>query len=502
MKLLQRLTWTIGLLIVAVGVGSVWAQTTPEAAAPPTEAMLGSDGIGDAYYPLLGNGGYDVRHYAIDVAVDPDAKTIDGATTIEAEATEALSAFNFDYAGPEISSIMVNDEAATFARAGDELTITPATDLAGGEAFTVVVTYSGTPGSRTETETFASLGWIPTRDGVTIAGEPAGSSVWYPVNEHPLDKATYSFRITVTDPLVAVANGTLEDVIEHDGSSTYLWEMAQPMASYLARLSIGNFVRQDSVTAGGVLIRNYFPVALADDGQEAFARQGEMVDFFSSVFGAYPFDAYGGIVIDAPIGFALETQSMTLFAPSIITNVLNDNQQGGEGTIAHELTHQWFGDAVSLEKWQDIWLNEGFATYGSWLWFEHAYGADVMTTITENVESALDGEVLRARGISAPSIQAQLQTFAITGDPTPNKLFDSAGVYYRGALTLHALRLTIGDEAFFKTLQTYVQTYQYGNATTDDFIAVAEQVSGQQLDSFFKAWLFDPIVPALPVPQA
>ncbi len=310
MNLGRRAISIIGLLLLVSG-GIAWAQ------AP------GNDGIGDPYYPQLGNGGYDVQHYVVAVTIDPDAETIAGTTEIDATATEALSAFNLDYAGPPISAVSVNDQAATFARAGDELTITPAAALAASADFTVAVTYSGNPGDRSEMETFASLGWIKANDGVSIAGEPAGSSVWYPVNEHPLDKATYSFRITVANPLVAVANGILQDVIDNGDSSTYVWEMAEPMASYLVKVNVGDFVRQDSTTPDGVPIRNYFPAALATNGRYAFSRQGAMVDYFSSIFGAYPFDAYGAVVVDAPIGFSLETQSMSMFPPRIINNVLN-----------------------------------------------------------------------------------------------------------------------------------------------------------------------------------
>lgn len=460
----------------------------------------GSAGIGDPYFPALGNGGYDVQHYSIVLDVDVETETIVGETTLTAQATESLSRFNLDYHGPEISSVLVNETPASFSHTEGELIITPETALDADEAFTVTVTYGGEASQLSNPTSFASLGWIPTSDGFTALGEPSGSSSWYPVNEHPLDKATYTFELTVADPLVAVANGTLESVTEADGRSTYTWQMDEPMASYLAVLSVGDYKLDESTSADGVPIRNYFPTRLAASGEEAFANQGEMVDYFSSIFGSYPFEVYGSLVIDANIGFALETQTISTFGPRIITSTLAGEQQGGEGTIAHELVHQWFGNSVSLSRWQDIWLNEGFATYGSWLWFEHTTGRETLDAIANTVYRNISGKGLSDEGYTPEVIARELSRYAITGDPTPDKLFDGAGIYLRGALVLHALRLTIGDEAFFETLKTYAEDYRHSNALTEDFITVAERVSGQELDDFFQAWLFDPVVPELPAP--
>ncbi|MFN8449343.1 MAG: M1 family aminopeptidase [Anaerolineae bacterium] len=237
-------------------------------------------------------------------------------------------------------------------------------------------------------------------------------------------------------------------------------------------------------------IRNYFPSRYADEGSEAFAAQGEMIDFFSSIFGDFPFDAYGALVLDTRVGFSLETQSMTVFDPGVMNASLQGSARG-EGTIAHELAHQWFGDSVSPKSWRDIWLNEGFATYASWLWFEHTSGREVIDTIANGLHDALHGDNLREQGMSEANIRQRLAQVAITGDPTAPKLFDTEGVYYRGALTLHALRLTVGDKAFFDIMSTYYDTYKYANASTDDFIAVAAAVSGQPLNDFFQSWLYE-----------
>ncbi|MCC6801422.1 MAG: M1 family metallopeptidase [Anaerolineae bacterium] len=461
----------------------------------------GDAGVGDPYFPNLGNDGYDALHYTIDLSFHDDLSGFTAATTIDARTMQDLSAFNLDFGAQQVDQVTMNDAPADFDRDGTELTITPGAPLASGDDFTVVVDYQGETESRTTRETFAALGWISLATGVAALGEPAGSSDWYPVNEHPIDKATYTVRITVPKPLVAVSNGILDGVVDQPGNPdrwTYTWHMDQPMASYLALLVVGDLVLQETQSPEGTPIRNYFPARYADEGEEAFAGQGEMIDFFSGIFGAYPYDAYGALVLDTRVGFSLETQSMTVFDPGVMLASLQGSAARGEGTIAHELAHQWFGDSVSPKSWRDIWLNEGFATYASWLWFEHIAGRSTLDSIIEGIHEALSGDTLRQQGVTEDEIRRRLLRIAITGDPTADKLFDTNGVYYRGALVLHALRLTVGDEAFFDILATYYDTYKFANASTDDFIAVAEAVSAKPLDDFFQAWLYDPIVPELP----
>ncbi len=461
----------------------------------------GSDGLGDPYFPTLGNGGYDAQHYDINIDVDVQDQQFTATSIMSAKATQDLSAFNLDFTAAELDSAEVNGQPAQAARSGDELTLTPAASLKNGDTFKVVTSYKGVTQARSDQETFAALGWLPTSSGLAVLGEPAGSSSWFPVNEHPLDKATYTMHISVAKPLIAVSNGDLKSVVDNPknaSESTYTWEMDQPMASYLAVLAVGSFTREDARSPGGITIRNYFPTAYADDAEGAFKDQGDMLDYFSSLFGSYPFDAYGALVLDTNLGFSLESQSMTTFTPFVMEAVLDDNPMRGEGTIAHEMTHQWFGDSVSLTSWKDIWLNEGFATYGSWLWFEHSQGKPTYNSIVRSAYEDVSGKQYKQQGLSTDEIRQKLLQFAVTGDPTPDKLFDYPGVYERGALTLHALRLTIGDAAFFNTLKTYQQKYKYGNATTADFIAVAQQASGKDLADFFQHWLYDPIIPALP----
>lgn len=464
---MKRFWLLIPLLLLTVGIISAQDDT------------IGASGMGDRYYPELGNGGYDVQHYTLDLITDVETNLTLGFATIEAIATQDLTAFNVDFIGMDVVGITVNEADADYSRAGREMTIVPADLLPNGEPFTLTVKYGGYPEPiRPEAIPF-TMGWNHLgANGVYVASEPSGAATWYPVNDHPQDKATYTFRVTVPEPYVVAANGILTDTIREDGMMTYVWEASDPMASYLATLHIGRFVRQEQTLDSGLVIRNYFPERLADMGELAFIRQGEMLAYFETVFGPYPFEVYGSVVVDAMLPFALETQTLSLYGATIIMTGPQN-----ESIIAHELAHQWFGNSVSPHQWQDIWLNEGFATYAQWLWTEHAYSIE-----------ARDGFIQREYAVAAsPFTLAE----ATLGEPRPNDLFNR-GVYVRGGLTLHALRLQVGDDAFFEILQTYAATFHDSTATTADFINVAETVSGEDLGEFFEMWLYQTDLPPIP----
>ena len=435
----------------------------------------GEPGIGDPFDPLLGNGGYDVQHYDLTLDVDVQTNTIDATAAISATATQELSQFNLDFAGLEIESIEVDGAAATFERDGRELTITPAQSVPVDSVFDVTIAYSGTP--EPVNNQLAGIGWVRYATGIYVVGEPSGAATWYPVNDHPLDKATYTFTVTVPQAYRVSANGLLRETIRNGSKTTYIWEAADPMASYLATINIADFVVQTEEGPDGLPIRNYLEASIATQAVEHIARTGMMIDYFSDVFGPYPFEAYGVTYLDVDLGFvALESQTMSIFG----SRIFGDRPGGAETTIAHELAHQWFGNSVSLSRWEDIWLNEGFATYASFLWFEHLGGKQVMDNIMSQQYVALAQQEFNP------------------GDPLSDGFLFNQGVYIQGAWVLHALRIDVGDEAFFDILKTYVVRFGGGNATTQDFIDVSEEVSGQQLDDLFDAWLFAGGVPEMP----
>jgi aminopeptidase N len=451
---------------------------TPSLTATPTvlpPAEIGSAGIGDPYFPEMGNGGYDVRHYDLSIAVDLTAKTIRAKAEISAHSLQMLARFDLDLKGFTVDSVEVNGAASTFTRDQSELVITPAEPIPDGADFTVTILYNGEPINGTQSDTGDYVdGWNFYPGGVIVAGEPGGAETWFPSNNHPSDKATFAFHITVDQPLVVAANGVLRGRTDGgDGTWTYDWAMDEPMASYLATVAISNFSITETASPQGVPIRNYVDADIPAGKDRPLQVLPAAVDFFSSVFGAYPFDACGAVIHEIPLYFSLEDQTLIIFGDTFINDLV----------VVHELSHQWFGDSVSLKDWKDIWLNEGFASFAETLWIEHTQGA-----------AAMRQDLVRRYRDSADFAGGR---DILIGDPGPDHLFDQA-VYDRGALTLYALRLAVGDKVFFQILRDYYQRFRDGNAASADFIAVAEAASGRDLTDFFQSWLYQAPLPDIP----
>ncbi|MFD6431912.1 M1 family metallopeptidase [Streptomyces venezuelae] len=434
----------------------------------------GSEGVGDPYFPQLGNGGFDVHHYGLDIAYDPDTDRLDGRTTITARATQNLSSFALDLQKLTVTRIEVNGRRAPFTRTGDDIRVTPRAALHKNKNFTVTVTYGGVPEPLSGPIVFGSdYGWMKTTDGVFVACEPNAASTWFPSSDHPSDKAAFDIRIKAPEGLTGVSNGRLVGTSTKGGQTVAHWRESKPMATYLATATIGKFDVKKGTTPGGTPIYVAIdPVLENSNNVDVYGVTAEVTDHWSKLFGPYPFEETGAIVDDMPqAGFSLETQTKPVY--SAIRS---------ESTIAHELAHQWFGDSVSPESWNNIWLNEGFATYSQWLWSEH-----------KGTQTAHDAFLAGYHARPADSAFWQI----VVGDPQRDTMFASA-VYQRGAMTLQVLRERIGDKDFFKLLRTWVQQHRYGNATTADFVRLAEKVSGEQLDELFTTWLFTKGKPALP----
>jgi aminopeptidase N len=274
--------------------------------------------------------------------------------------------------------------------------------------------------------------------------------------------------VKVPRGLEAIANGALVDrrFVRRPGQrpwTVWSWRVDEPMATYLATAGVGNFKLKRSTVQGLESVTAVDPRELRE-ARPALGRSDRILSLFSSLFGPYPFGQTGAIVDRAPVGFALETQTRPFY----------DEAPGG-ALVAHELAHQWFGNSVSLERWPDMWLNEGFATWAQWRWVEEAGGKTTARKFAE-----LRREPRGREGLWNPP-PAEI--------PRPQRLFASS-VYLRGAMTLEALRQRVGDEAFYATMRAWVAEHAYSNASTDDFIALAEARAGRQLDALFTRWLY------------
>jgi aminopeptidase N len=465
-----------GVVVVRVGLPGPDRLARPVAGGGPSTTpdgppRAGADGVGDDYYPQLGNGGYDVRHYTLRVRYDPSTDVLIGRATVDATATHPLSQFNLDFSNLKITALRVGGADAQWRLdSGRELLVTPAAPLRTGQEFRVEAEYEGRPEGE---------GIFHTSTGILVADEPASAAAWYPANEHPTDKATYNFEITVPEGLTAIANGVPGGSAAADaGWRTWRWATSVPMASYLSTMAVGRFRIFEGTLEGK-------PVYSAVDEQlpaggvadRSMQRTAEVTAFLATKFGPYPFEAAGGIVTSERLGFALETQTRPIYSQQFFTRT----EAEGTSIVAHEMAHQWFGNSVSVAQWRNIWLNEGFATYAQWLWEEHD-GGDAAQTAFDATYNAPD---------DAPFWRPQ------PGDPGQRNLFANS-VYVRGAMTVHALRVTIGDDAFFKLLPEWTSTKGGSTGAIADFTALAERLGGKDLDAFFQAWLYSETKPPYP----
>jgi aminopeptidase N len=426
----------------------------------------GSDGAGDPFFPQAGNGGYDVSHYSLELDYDPVTRVLTGAAVVTATATQNLSRFDLDLRGFTVSRVSVNRAAATFTRSGQELVITPAAGLVQGKTFTVTVDYAGVPEVITDPDQSIE-GWVPTADGAFVVGEPQGSPGWYPVNDAPFDKATFDFAITVPAGNTALANGVLVSRTTSGGRTTWVWRESKPMAPYLATATNGRFDLTQYTTSG---VPAYVAVDPTLNSANVLRKLPEIVAFYSSIYGPYPFDAVGAIVDDAKnVGYSLETQTKPVF-----------DRVPDETTLAHELSHMWYGDSVTLTRWPDIWLHEGFATWSEWIWSEHS-GNKTAQKYFDNL-------------YNTPPQDAVFWTPPPAVPGTPVFLFNGT-IYYRGGMTLQALRGKVGDFSFFRIMRDWATQNRYGSVTTPQFIALAERDSGIDLHHFFDVWLYQPDKP-------
>ncbi|MFF5665955.1 M1 family metallopeptidase [Streptomyces griseofuscus] len=438
----------------------------------------------ECYFPTHGTYDHRTLSYDLSLTYEPAAGVLRGRAHIRAVANRPLRQVELDLARLTVHDARVDGATVRPGRRRNKLVLPVRYPLAAGTPFTMEITYGGRPGPvRTP---FGEIGWDRTgdaNDGTLVAAQPLGAPSWFPCNDRPDDKAEYIFRVTVPRGHQALANGTLVERRCTGATECWTYHHAGPMAPYLAALYTGRFTHntweaRDSSTGRRVTGRDAYPARLSPQARHDLGRQPTMFAAFTRWFGPYPFETYGAVVVDADLDQPVENQTASVFGRNHI-----DGERTWETLVAHELVHQWYGNSVSLRDWRDIWLNEGFATYGEWLWSE-SLGEDSADSIARATWHTL----------------AQRGTGLRITEPGPDRIFDDQ-VYDRGACTLHALRLTMGDDRFFAMLRGWHHAHRGRSADTAAFVAHASRPMPNVLEPLLHSWLYDPRLPPLPRPE-
>lgn len=444
----------LAVLALALGLALLGGAIASAASAPEQPS--------EPFFPRSGNRGYDVKHYDVSLGYQPRSGQLNVRDAIEAKATGGLRRFSLDLDGLKVTSVSIDGEAAGFSRGKGKVKIVPATPIAKGERFTVELRYQGVPRKVTDPDG-STEGWYRTSDGAVAVGEPVGTAAWLACNNAPRDKASFDIQVTVPAGLKAVSNGRLVGRERVDRRVRFSWSEPAPMASYLALVDIGKgtLVRGQ---VGKLPTWTLIDPRLASKSRAAIDSLPEIIRWESHLYGPYPFTAAGSVVDVADLQYALETQSRPIyaFAPD-------------RTTVVHETAHQWFGDSVSLERWPNIWLNEGFATWTQWYYSERHGGRSAQQVFDE-----LYRKPASKTGFWNPP----------SGHPGQAKNLFAVATYVRGAMTLQALRDKIGAQDLIKILRTWATEHRHANGDIEEFIALAEKVSGQHLRGFFDRWLF------------
>ena len=473
------------------------------------------DGPRDPYTGVDYNLGFHVYSYHLDMDYNAGPNYLRATATLQVENYRELKTLTLDLAGNlRVSKVTVaghgahgqsaresgNNDAFALRRyrqSGNKLHLTFTNELPADLTFDVQITYSGNP--RPLRSPWGEVGWEETDEGALVAGQPNGAPSWFPCDDTPDEKARYRVRITTHRDITAIATGDLVNESIAGAKVTREFSVDYPMSTYLAAVYIGPFrheeLRPATVGRRTVPVSAWLPEGTPgakltrENFAQDFARQTDMVEAYSEMFGAYPFPVYEVVVTSEEMEIPLEAQAMSMFGC---------NHADGKGTwerlIAHELSHQWFGNSVGLVEWRDIWLNEGFACYAEWLWFERS----------RNIPAAHHAWVHYRKLMEKP------QDLLLT-DPGSKDMFDDR-VYKRGALTVHALRMAVGDEAFFDFLHRWTSEHKMGLVETRDLENLLASViqdhricrdataASIRVREILAPWIYERPLPEFPLP--
>ncbi|CAL8978974.1 hypothetical protein PROP_02657 [Propionicimonas sp. T2.31MG-18] len=427
----------------------------------------------DAYTPGSGDTNYSVLEYRLSLRYRVASNRLDGEAVLIAVANKPVDSLAVDLVGLRVTKVRLDGQRRTRFRQGSRGVVVTADEaLRAGQVFQLFIRYSGSPTPRSTR--WGKIGWEELEDGVLVAGQPNGAPTWFPCNDRPADKAQYRIELTTEEPYVVAATGDLVSQVSSSGRGTWTFAQTTPTSTYLVALHIGRY-RSEPLSLRGVPGALYYPPGSRAPVMAELAPLPAMLAAFEERFGPYPMARYDVVVTPDALEIPLESQGMAVFGSNHL-----DGSGECERLVAHELAHQWFGNSVGITRWRDIWLNEGFCCYAEWLWSEASGGP------TCHEQARLHRRILAG----------QPEDVVLT-DPGPDLLFDDR-VYKRGALTLHALRSIVGDDAFFAVLRGWTESRRHSTGTTRDFITLAEQTTGHPLGRLFEEWLSTKPLPKLP----
>ncbi|MYR96107.1 MULTISPECIES: M1 family metallopeptidase [unclassified Streptomyces] len=455
------------------------ASLSLAAAALPAPEPLG---IGDRLFPELGNPGYDVLTYDLSFTYHgSNTKPLDAVTKIRARTTAPLERINLDFARGTVQGVEVNGQAADFGSKNEDLVLQAPRRLPAGVPLNITVRHTSDPSG-----TSGNGGWIRTADGLAMANQADAAHRVFPSNDHPSDKAHFTFRITAPKDLTAVANGLPAGRTRNGTTTTWTYRTQHPMATELAQVSIGRSHVHHHTGPHGLPLRDVVPAADREKLEPWLKKTPAQLEWMERRVGRYPFETYGVLVADSRIGFALETQTISLFGRTLFTEPAYPEWYV-DSVMVHELAHQWFGNSVTPASWSDLWLNEGHASWYEALYAEENGGATLERRMREAYKLS-DG--WRANG--GPPAHPD-------GPAEGEKLSLFRPVVYDGsALVLYALRQEIGTDAFDRLQRAWVRNHRDGTATTADFTRLASGIAGRDLTAFFEAWLYGKKTPPMP----
>ena len=450
------------------------ALTAALARAILPDQIDGAPSIGDSFAPELGNTGIDVLHYDLTLFADPTIPAIDGTAVLTIATTYPnLASFTLDlHQIMTVSEVRVDGTPVEFEHSARKLRIFLPEPLEFAAQIDVAIDYGGELQSvPTPYLPFFSIGLVadPESPRFAMVTEPDTAHTWFPGNDHPLDTATYAFHITVDEPFAAVANGI---PMETDG--VFHWSMPHPMTTYLATLAVADYQLIEDTAPNGIPLRHYiYNSHNLEVATEVFSGTGLAMQTLEEFFGPYPFDSYGHVLVPMR-GAALETQTMS----AMPFPIANTDERAVWDLVVHEMAHQWFGNRVRLGAWQDIWLNEGFATYAEWLADESRFGAERHIQLRSSAENFI------ARGSRTTPLAY----------PQPAEMF-STDSYEKGGWVLHMLREELGDDLFFAMIQEYARVFADQPVTTAAFFQFVERFAARDLTQFRQQWLEQPLIP-------